>query len=37
MVKHEYYNISLSLISQDVIDEYNLIDNQINKFLYVRV
>ena len=37
MVNHEYCKISLSLISQNVIDKYNLIDYQINKLLYVRV
>ena len=34
--KHGYYNISLSLIYQDVIDEYNLVDKQIDRFFYVR-
>ena len=37
MVKHEHYKISLSIIPQDVIYKYNLIDKQINGFLYVRV
>ena len=37
MVKHEYYNISISLIPQEVIDEYNLMENQSNVFLYVKV
>ena len=35
MAKDEYYNISIILIPQEVIDEYNLMDNQINGFLYV--
>ena len=37
MAKHEFYNISISLIPQEVIDEYDLMDKQINGFLYVRV
>ena len=37
MSKHEYYNISLIMIHQDIIDKYNLMDKQINGFLYVRV
>ena len=37
MVKHEIYNIAIVLIPQEGIDEYNLIDKQINRFLYVRV
>ena len=37
MTKHEYNNISLSLILQDIIDKYNLMDKKINGFLYVRV
>ena len=37
MAKHEYYKISINLIPQEVIDEYNLMDKQINCFLYVRV
>ena len=37
MAKHEFYNISISLIPQEVIDEYDLMDKQINVFLYVRV
>ena len=36
MAKHEYYNIDLSLIPQHFIDKYNLIDKQINVFLYIR-
>ena len=36
MAKHEYYKIFISLIPQEVIDEYNLMDKQINGFLYVR-
>ena len=35
MVKHEYYNIPISLIPQEVIYEYNLMDKQINGFLFV--
>ena len=35
MAKDEYYKISIILIPQEVIDEYNLMDNQINGFLYV--
>ena len=34
---HEYYNIVIILIPQDVIDKYNLMDKQINVFLYVRL
>ena len=37
MEKHEYYNIKLSLIPQDVIDIYNLMDQKINKFIYIRM
>ena len=37
MVNHEYYKISISLIPQEVIGEYDLIYNQINGFLCVRV
>ena len=37
MANYEYYKIDISLIPQDVIDEYNLMENQINVFLYVRV
>ena len=37
MYKHEYYNIALRLIPPDIIDKYNIMDNQINNFLYVRV
>ena len=37
MAKHEYYKISISLIPQNIIDKYNLMDKQINCFLYVRV
>ena len=37
MSKHEYYNIALSRIPQDIIDKYNLMDKQNNLFLYVRV
>ena len=37
MSNHEYYNIAISLIPQEVIDEYNLVEKQINGFLYVRV
>ena len=36
MEKHVYYRISLSPLPQDVIDKYNLMDKQINIFLYVR-
>ena len=37
MENHEYYNIAIRLIPQEVIDEYNLTDKQINRFLYVWV
>ena len=37
MEKHEYYNIAIRLIPQEVIDEYNPTDKQINRFLYVWV
>ena len=37
MSKNEYYKTALSLISQEVINKYNLMDNQINIFLYVGV
>ena len=37
MAKYEYYKIDLSLIPQDVIDKYNLMDKQINRFIHVRV
>ena len=37
MPKHEYYNISFGLIPQDTIYKYDLADNKINGFLYVRV
>ena len=37
MAKNEYYNIAIILIPQGVIDEYNLMEKQINGFLYVRV
>ena len=37
MSKHEYYKIAISLIHQDIIDKYNLMDKQNNLFLYVRV
>ena len=36
MSNHEYYNIAIILIPQEVIDEYNLMENKINGFLYVR-
>ena len=36
MSKHEYHNISISLIPRDAIDKYNLMDKRINGFLYVR-
>ena len=35
--KHEYYKIALSLIPQEVIDKYNLMDNKINGIFYDRV
>ena len=35
--KHYYYKITLRLIHQDIIDNYNLMDNQINGYIYVRV
>ena len=37
MSNHDNYNISLSLIPQNIIDNYNLVYNQIDGFLYVRV
>ena len=37
MAKHEFYKIAISLILKEVIDEYELMKNQINGFLYVRV
>ena len=37
MPEHKYYNITLILIPQDVIDKYNLMDKQINVFLYIQV
>ena len=37
MSNHEYYKIALSLIPQDVIYKYNLMDKQINGFIYFRV
>ena len=37
MAKHEYYNISISLIPQEFIDEYNLMEKKINGFIYVKV
>ena len=37
MENHEYYKIYISLIPQEVIDEYNLMDKQINGFLYVSM
>ena len=35
--EHKYYKITLILIPQDVIDKYNLMDKQINVFLYIQV
>ena len=37
MAKHEYYNISINLIPQEIVDKYNLMDKQINGFLCVKV
>ena len=37
MSKHELYNIEIIFIPQDVIDKYNLLENQIDGFLYVRL
>ena len=37
ITNHEYYKITISLIPQEFIDEYNLMGKQINGFLYVRV
>ena len=37
MSKYEYYKIALSLISQDIIDKYNLMDKQRNGFLSDKV
>ena len=37
MANHEYYNISISLIPQEFIDEYNLMEKKINGFIYVKV
>ena len=37
MAQHEYYNIAISLTPQGFIDEYNLMDKQINGFLCVKV
>ena len=36
MAKNEYYKISISLILQEVIDEYNLLDKKTSGFIYVR-
>ena len=36
MSKQEYYMIAISLIPQDIIDNYNLVDQKTNGFLYVR-
>ena len=33
----KYYKISLSLIPKDIIYKYNLVDNQINSFIYIRL
>ena len=37
MFNYEYYKIALSLISQDIIDKYNLMDKQRNGFLSDKV
>ena len=37
MPKHEYYKISIILIPQEISDEYNLMDNKFNSFIYVKV
>ena len=37
MEKHEFYKISVSLIPHELIDEYYIMVNQINSFLYVRL
>ena len=37
MEKHEYYKLSINLIPQEVIYEYNFMENKINGFPYVRV
>ena len=37
MVKNKYYKIAISLISKEVIDEYNTMAKQINGFIYVRL
>ena len=36
MMNHEYHKIAISLIPQEFIDQYNLMDKQINGFFYVR-
>ena len=37
MLNHEYYKITLNLISQDIIDKYYLMNKKICGFIYVRV
>ena len=37
MAKHEFYKIAISLIPQEVIYEYDIMENKINGFLYVGV
>ena len=37
MAKHEYYKIDLSIILQYIINKYNLMENETNSFLYVRL
>ena len=37
MAKNEFYNIYISLIPKEVIDEYYITDKQIKGFLYVSV
>ena len=37
MTKHEYYKIALNLIPSDVINNYNLTEKKINRFIYARV
>ena len=37
MESNEYYNITTSLIPQNVINKYNIMEKKVGEFLYERV
>ena len=37
MSKHEFHNIAISLLRQDIIHKYNLLEKNFNSCLYVSV